>query len=117
MWEAVVVVEVSAFDLFWIYRTKVGSTQTNRIQCFRLTERCATAIFSVRAEIADAERDTQSQPGALKDDGLAKEMERPVGKLNECVGMVRFSFALGGFAAFFVRFDNSWAAYRCTISS
>jgi hypothetical protein len=69
-------------------------TQTNRIQCLRLTERCATAIFSVRAEIADAERDMQSQPGGREDDGLAKEMEGPVGKLSECLGMVSRYFTL-----------------------
>ncbi|OAX38567.1 hypothetical protein K503DRAFT_816887 [Rhizopogon vinicolor AM-OR11-026] len=64
----------------------VDTVETNRIQCLRLTERCATAIFSVRAEIADAERDMQSHGHG--DDGLAKEMEGPVGKLNECVRMV-----------------------------
>ena len=35
----------------------------------------------------------QSQPGGHGDDELAKEMEGPVRKLNDCVGMVGFSFA------------------------
>jgi len=69
--------------------------QTNRTQCLRLTERCATAIFSVRAEIADAERDMKSQSGVLGDGGLVDEMQSPVGKLNECIGMVGFRFVLG----------------------
>jgi hypothetical protein len=77
---------------YCIYSTDAVQTQTNRTQCLRLTERCATAIFSVRAEIADAERDMKSQPGARGDDGLVEEMRCPVGKLNECVGMVSVLF-------------------------
>lgn len=68
--------------------------QTNRLQCLRLTERCAMAIYSVRAEIADAERDMQSQQGQNGDVGvvgLAEEMEGPVRKLNECIEMVSFA--------------------------
>ena len=42
----------------------------------------------MRAEIADAERDMKSQPGSSGDGGLVEEMRCPVGKLNECVGMV-----------------------------
>ncbi|OJA20637.1 hypothetical protein AZE42_09915 [Rhizopogon vesiculosus] len=66
----------------------VDTVESNRTQCLRLTERCATAIFSVRAELADAERDMKSQPGAHGDGGLANEMRGPVAKLNECIGMV-----------------------------
>ncbi|OAX33071.1 hypothetical protein K503DRAFT_869785 [Rhizopogon vinicolor AM-OR11-026] len=66
----------------------VDTVESNRSQCLRLIERCATAIFSVRAELADAERDMKSQPCVHGDAGLADEMRGPVGKLNECIGMV-----------------------------
>ncbi|KAG1729968.1 uncharacterized protein EDB91DRAFT_1310825 [Suillus paluster] len=69
----------------------VDVVETNRLQCLRLTERCATAIFSVRAEIADAERDMKAQQGERGDGGvvgLAEEMQGPVGKLSDCVEMV-----------------------------
>lgn len=36
----------------------------------------------------------RSQPGMHGDGGLADEMRSPVGKLNECVRMVGFCFAL-----------------------
>ncbi|KAG2099294.1 uncharacterized protein F5147DRAFT_747297 [Suillus discolor] len=74
----------------------VDEVETNRLQCLRLTERCAMAIYSVRAEIADAERDMQSQQGQNGDVGvvgLAEEMEGPVRKLNECIEMV-YNFLL-----------------------
>ncbi|KAG1897189.1 uncharacterized protein F5891DRAFT_1243087 [Suillus fuscotomentosus] len=74
----------------------VDEVETNRLQCLRLTERCAMAIYSVRAEIADAERDMQSQQGQTGDVGvvgLAEEMEGPVRKLNECIEMV-YNFLL-----------------------
>ncbi|KAG0700333.1 hypothetical protein DFH29DRAFT_1056138 [Suillus ampliporus] len=70
--------------------------QTNRLQCLRLTERCATAIFSVRAEIAEAERDMKAQQGEHGDGGivgLAEELQGPVEKLSDCVGMV-YNFLL-----------------------
>ncbi|KAG1847152.1 hypothetical protein DFJ58DRAFT_663473 [Suillus subalutaceus] len=69
----------------------VDAVETNRLQCLRLTERCARAIYSVRAEIADADREMKSQQGQHGDVGivgLAEEMEGPVGKLNECIDMV-----------------------------
>ncbi|KAG1773258.1 hypothetical protein EV702DRAFT_582213 [Suillus placidus] len=70
----------------------VDAVETNRLQCLRLTERCAMAIYSVRAEIADAERELESQQdehGAVGVVGLAEEMQGPVRKLNECIEMVR----------------------------
>lgn len=69
----------------------VDAVETNRLQCLRLTERCARAIYSVRAEIADADREMESQQGQHGDVGivgLAVEMEGPIGKLNESIGMV-----------------------------
>lgn len=69
----------------------VDTVETNRLQCLRLTERCAMAIYSVRAEVADAERDMESQQGQHGNAGvvgLAEEMQGPVRKLNECIVMV-----------------------------
>lgn len=74
----------------------VDAVETNRLQCLRLTERCARAIYSVRAEIADADREMVSQQGQHGDVGivgLAEEMEGPVRKLNECIEMV-YNFLL-----------------------
>ncbi|KAG2045690.1 hypothetical protein BDR06DRAFT_1015396 [Suillus hirtellus] len=69
----------------------VNEVETNRLQCLRLTERCAMAIYSVRAELADAERAMQPQHGQNGDVGavgLAEEMEGLVRKLNECTEIV-----------------------------
>ncbi|KAG1737996.1 hypothetical protein EDB19DRAFT_1715645 [Suillus lakei] len=69
----------------------VDAVETNRLQCLRLTERCAMLIYSVRAEIADAEKDLESQQGENGDVGivgLSEEMHAPVEKLNECIRMV-----------------------------
>jgi hypothetical protein len=55
------------------------------------------AIYSVRAEIADAERDMASQQGQYGDAGivgLAQEVHGPVTKLNECIEMVSSYCAL-----------------------
>lgn len=69
----------------------VDVVETNRLQCLRLAARCAMAIYSVRAEIADAERDMASQEGQYGNAGivgLAQEVHGPVTKLNECIEMV-----------------------------
>ncbi|KAG2124042.1 hypothetical protein DEU56DRAFT_744872 [Suillus clintonianus] len=69
----------------------VDAVETNRLQCLRLTERCAMAIYSVRAEIANAENELESQQGGHGDGGivgLAQEVQGPVQKLNDCIGMV-----------------------------
>lgn len=67
----------------------VDTVETNRLQCLRLTERCAMNIYSVRAEIAQAEMEyQQGQHGDIGVVGLAEEMQVPVRKLNECIVMV-----------------------------
>jgi hypothetical protein len=50
----------------------------------------------VRAEIADADGEIESQQSRYGDAGivgLAEEMEGPVTKLNECIQMVSFCCA------------------------
>ncbi|KAG1769178.1 kinase-like domain-containing protein [Suillus occidentalis] len=72
VWDAVDVVESSVWGRTELVRLK----QTNQLQCLRLAARCAMAIYSVRAEIADA--------GIV---GIAQEVHGPVMKLNECIEM------------------------------
>ncbi|KAG1771407.1 hypothetical protein EV702DRAFT_642689 [Suillus placidus] len=73
----------------------VDAVETNHLQCLCLTKRCAMAIYSVCAEIVDAERELESQQdehGAVGVVGLAEEMQGPIQKLNECIEMYATSF-------------------------
>lgn len=48
----------------------------NRLQCLRLTERCAEILLSVRMEIRDA------------GDAVGEELALPISKLNEWVSSI-----------------------------
>jgi hypothetical protein len=69
------------------------------------------AIYSVRAEIADAERDMAAQEsqyvngdgnGGAGIVGIAQEVHGPVMKLNECVEMVSFCYVTNRATVFWV---------------
>ncbi|OJA07752.1 hypothetical protein AZE42_11922 [Rhizopogon vesiculosus] len=64
-----------------VARSKANSCESEKVsEDERYSrERCATAICSVRAELADAERDTKSQSGVHGDSGQADKMRSPVG--------------------------------------
>ncbi|KIJ58311.1 hypothetical protein HYDPIDRAFT_90991 [Hydnomerulius pinastri MD-312] len=54
----------------------LGHAKTNRLQCLRLTERCATLLLSVRCEIAEA------------GSGVAEELAAPVGRLCDALNQI-----------------------------
>jgi hypothetical protein len=97
------------FSVLFFLEQRLGRTelvrlkQTNQLQCLRLAARCAMAIYSVRAEIADA--------GIV---GIAQEVHGPVMKLNECIEMVS-SCCVTNRVAFCRTFDFDLVAGRATI--
>ena len=57
IWDAVALVNVGVvprFDRFERILTEYPPTQTNRLQCLRLTARCAEILLSVRQDVHDA---------------------------------------------------------------
>ena len=53
IWDAVKMVDVSLHHVY-VLIIPHHPDQINRLACLRLTERCATALISIREEIAEA---------------------------------------------------------------
>lgn len=72
IWDALQMVDVSEQLALDISRSNIDqSPQVNRLACLRLTERCATILFSVREDIAEA------------GDKVGEELINPIERLVE----------------------------------